>query len=161
MVACSSTNSTIIEVEPTSTLINENSTTTSTNVPPMALDSINTSTTTIMPLFTLDENCDENYPKYSKQRRDCWSFKTNEMWEKCENPLSESCFLEYNPTEVSYWEMGYPFWAEQIGFIYSWSEHYAYWNLDWPQELVDIVYSPAFSIRDNGCLLYKSPSPRD
>ena len=55
-----------------------------------------------MPSFTLDENCDENYPKYSKQRRDCWSFKTNEMWEKCENPLSESCFLEYNPTEVSY-----------------------------------------------------------
>ena len=152
LVACSTTNSTIIEVEPTTTPIIQNSTTTSTNVPSMALDSVNTSTTTtIMPLFALDENCDENYPKYSKQRRDCWSFKTNEMWEKCENPLSEGCFLEYNPTEVSYWEMGYPFWAEQYGAIYNWSNYYAYWhNLDWPQELVDIVNSPAFSIRDNG-----------
>ena len=152
LVACSSTNSTIVEVEPTSTLIIENSTTTSTNVPPMALDSVNTSTTTTtLPLFTLDENCDENYPKYSKQRRACWGFKTTEMWEKCENPLSEGCFLEYNPTEVSYWEMGFPFWAEQYGAIYNWSNYYAYWhNLDWPQELVDIVNSPAFSIRDNG-----------
>ena len=97
MIACSSTNSTIVEVEPTSTLIIENPTTTSTNVPPMALDSVNTSTTTtIMPLFTLDENCDENYPKYSKQRRDCWSFKTKEMWEKCENPLS--CLLYTSPS---------------------------------------------------------------
>ena len=152
LVACSTTNSTIIEVEPTTTPIIQNSTTTSTNVPSMALDSVNTSTTTTtLPLFTLDENCDENYPKHSKQRRACWDFKTYEMWEKCENPLSEGCFLEYNPTEVSYWEMGYPFWAEQYGAIYNWSNHYAYWhNLDWPQELVDIVNSPAFSIRDNG-----------
>ena len=94
MVACSPTNSTIVEVEPTSTLIIENPTTTSTNVPHMALDSVNTSTTTTtLPLFTLDENCDENYPKHSKQRRACLDFKTYEMWEKCENPLSEGCFL--------------------------------------------------------------------
>ena len=134
MVSCSSTNSTVVDPD----VVVASTTTT-----------LAPTTTSTHPLYTVKENCDENNPQV-KADGACHSFTLNEMWERCQNPLSDECFLEYNPTTVTYWEMGSPFWTGQYATIWNWSEYYSDYNLDWPQELADIVGSPAFSIMDNG-----------
>jgi len=69
------------------------------------------------------------------------------------DPTVEECEYEYDGVSLLLWDIGAPFWIEQIAKIQNWSQDYGNpgserWG-EYPQELKDILSSPAFKISDN------------
>ena len=70
------------------------------------------------------------------------------------DPTVEECEYDYDGISLFLWEIGAPFWNDQIARISNWSGQYGNpgserWG-DYPQELQDILSSPAFKITDSG-----------
>jgi len=75
----------------------------------------------------------------------------NYVWFCEPDPYVRECQYEYNPTTISLWEYS-KFWISTWRTISQW-EYQTRWNMahslqeEYPQELIEIFNSPAFSIR--------------
>jgi len=79
------------------------------------------------------------------------------------DPTVEECEYEYDGVSLLLWDIGAPFWIEQIAKISNWSQDYGNpgserWG-EYPQELKDILSSPAFKISDKWAVNLPEISP--